>query len=56
VKVLGRIVLALSVNSNADQETFNLCFGEFGKIGDSEEKVAAVQQGEAIGTDCLKPL
>lgn len=46
-----------SVNSDAGQETFNLCLGEFGKIGDSEEELAdAVQQGEAIGTNCLKPL
>ena len=26
--------------SNTGQETFNLCLGEFGKIGDSEEGLA----------------
>jgi len=48
VKVAGRVILTLSVNSNTGQETFNLCSGEFGKIGDSDEELAdAVQQGEA---------
>ena len=42
-------MLTLSVNSNTGQDTFNLCLGEFGKIGDSEEEVAdPVQQGESI--------
>jgi hypothetical protein len=41
--------LTLSVNSNAGKDTINLCLGEFGKIGDSEEELAdPVQQGEAI--------
>ena len=41
--------MTLSVNSNTGQDTFNLCLGEFGKIGDSEEELAdPFQQGEAI--------
>ena len=41
--------MTLSVNSNTGQDTFNLCLGEFGKIGDSEEELAdPVQKGEAI--------
>jgi hypothetical protein len=41
--------LRLSVNSNTGQDTFNLCLGEFGKIGDSEEELAdPIQQGESI--------
>lgn len=57
MKVAGRVILTLSVNSNTGQETFNPCLGEFGKIGDSEEELTdPVQQGEAIETNCLKPL
>jgi len=49
VKVAGRVILTLWVNSNAGQDTFNLCIGEFGNIRDSEEELGdPVQQGEAI--------
>jgi len=49
VKVAGRFILTMSVNSNTAQDTFNLCLGEFWKIDDSEEELAdPVQQGEAI--------
>jgi hypothetical protein len=41
--------LTLSVNSNAGKDTINLCLGEFGKIGDSEEELTdPIQEGEAI--------
>jgi hypothetical protein len=49
VKVAGRVILTLSVSSKTGQDTFILCLGEFGKIGDSEEELAdPIQQGEAI--------
>jgi hypothetical protein len=49
VKVAGRVILTLSVNSNAGQDTFNLCLGKFGEIGDSEEELSvSIQQGEVI--------
>ena len=49
MKVAGRVISTLSVNSIPGQETFNLCLGEFGKIGDSEEELAdPVQKGESI--------
>ena len=39
----------LSVNLNTAQDTFDICLGEFGKIGDSEEELAdLVQKGHAI--------
>ena len=42
-------MLTISVNPNSGQETFNLCLGEFRKIGDSGEELGdPVQQGEAI--------
>jgi hypothetical protein len=41
--------LALTVNSNTGQDSFNLCLGEFGEVGDSEEELAdPIQQGESI--------
>ena len=49
MKVAGRVILTLSVNSNTGRDTFNLCLDEFGKIGDSEEElVDPVQKREAI--------
>jgi len=49
VEVAGGVILRLSANSNTVQDTFNLCLGEFGEIGDSKEKLAdAVQQGESV--------
>ena len=49
MEVAGGVILRLSANSNTVQDTFNLCLGEFGEIGDSEEKLAdPVQQGESV--------
>ena len=40
MEVAGGVILRLSANSNTVQDTFNLCLGEFGEIGDSEEEPA----------------